>query len=86
MNIVIAGGTGFIGRELGKHFEKQNHQVKVLGRNKNNNPKVIIWDGESLGNWKNELKGTDVLINLTGKSGDCRYTEKNKKEIKKNYY
>jgi|TARA_B110000977_G_scaffold96261_1_gene127004 uncharacterized protein (TIGR01777 family) len=81
MNIVIAGGTGFIGRELGKHFEKQNHQVKVLGRNKNNNPKVIIWDGESLGNWKNELKGTDVLINLTGKSVDCRYTEKNKEEI-----
>ena len=81
MNIVIAGGTGFIGRELGKHFEKQNHQVKVLGRNKNNNPKVIIWDWKSVGNWKNELKGTDVLINLTGKSGDCRYTEKNKKEI-----
>ena len=81
MNIVIAGGTGFIGRELGKHFEKQNHQVKVLGRNKNNNPKVIIWDWKSVGNWKNELKGTDVLINLTGKSVDCRYTEKNKKEI-----
>jgi uncharacterized protein (TIGR01777 family) len=81
MNIVIAGGTGFIGRELVQHFEKQNHQVKILGRNNNNNPKVITWDGKSVGDWKHELKGTDVLINLTGKSVDCRYTEKNKKEI-----
>ena len=81
MNIVIAGGTGFIGRELVQHFEKQNYQVKILGRNKKNNPKVITWNGKTVGEWKNELKGTDVLINLIGKSVDCRYTEKNKKEI-----
>jgi len=81
MNILIAGGTGFIGRELVQHFEKQNHTVKVLGRNKKNSPKVITWDGKTVKNWRDDLKGTDVLINLTGKSVDCRYNEKNKKEI-----
>lgn len=34
-----------------------------------------------MGEWKNLLENADVLINLTGKSVDCRYTEKNKKEI-----
>ncbi|MGB1041656.1 MAG: TIGR01777 family oxidoreductase [Flavobacteriales bacterium] len=81
MNILIAGGTGFIGHELVQHFEKQNHTLKVLGRNKNNSSKVITWDGKTVGNWKDDLKGTDVLINLTGKSVDCRYNENNKKEI-----
>ena len=77
----IAGGTGFIGNELVPHFEKLNHEVLVLGRTKIDKPNYHQWDGKTLGEWKYELKGTDVLINLTGKSVDCRYTEKNKKEI-----
>ena len=81
MKIVIAGGTGFIGNELVPHFEKLNHEVLVLGRTKIDKPNYHQWDGKTLGEWKYELKGTDVLINLTGKSVDCRYTEKNKKEI-----
>ena len=81
MKIIIAGGTGFIGSELVQHFEKQNHQVIVLGRNNENKTNVITWDGKTVGDWKQELKGTDVLINLTGKSVDCRYTEQNKKVI-----
>ena len=81
MKIIIAGGSGFIGSELVQHFEKQNHQVVVLGRNKENKTNVITWDGKTVGDWKQELKGTDVLINLTGKSVDCRYTEQNKKVI-----
>lgn len=81
LQIVIAGGTGFIGSELVQHFEKQNHKVVVLGRSKVTKPNYFQWDGKTVGEWKQELKGTEVLINLTGKSVDCRYTEKNKKEI-----
>lgn len=81
MKITIAGGTGFIGDELVQYFEKQNHKVMVLGRTKINKPNYLQWDGKTVGDWKNDLRGTDVLINLTGKSVDCRYTEQNKKEI-----
>ena len=81
MKIIIAGGSGFIGKELVSFFEQKNHEVIVLGRNKTSNPKILTWDGKTVSEWKNYLKGTDVLINLTGKSVDCRYTEKNKREI-----
>jgi len=81
MKITIAGGTGFIGSELVSHFENKNYQVVVLGRTQVNKSNYFQWDGKSVGEWKNQLKGTDVLINLAGKSVDCRYTEENKKEI-----
>lgn len=80
MNILIAGGTGFLGRALNTFFEKQGHNVTVLTRNpiKTNE---IFWDAKAYGAWVKELESTDVLINLCGKSVDCRYTEENKKEI-----
>ena len=82
MKIVIAGGTGFIGKELNSHFTNNGEEVIILGRScDNSNPKEGKWDGKSLGDWVDKLKGTDVLINLTGKSVDCRYTEENKRLI-----
>ena len=81
MKIIIAGGTGFIGSELVQYLEKENHDVRVLGRRSVNKSNYLQWDGKTVGDWKEELKGTDVLINLTGKSVDCRYTEQNKREI-----
>lgn len=80
MNIIIAAGTGFLGKNLEQYFLTKNHEVKILTRN----PKLeneIFWDAKTLGNWKTELENADVLINLAGKSVDCRYNEKNKKEI-----
>ena len=80
MKIIIAGGSGFLGKNLEQFFLNQNHEVKILTRNPKQKNEVF-WDAKSLGNWKDELENSDVLINLTGKSVDCRYTEKNKKEI-----
>lgn len=80
MKIIIAAGTGFLGKNLEQYFINKNHEVKILTRN----PKranEIFWDGKTLGNWKNELENAAILINLAGKSVDCRYNEKNKKEI-----
>lgn len=80
MKIIIAAGTGFLGKNLEQYFLNKNHEVKILTRN----PKLeneIFWDAKTLGIWKNELENADVLINLAGKSVDCRYNENNKKEI-----
>lgn len=80
MKIIIAGGSGFLGKALEKYFSDANHQVFVLSRKplKKND---IYWDARSFGEWTNKLENTDVLINLTGKSVDCRYTDQNKGEI-----
>ena len=43
--------------------------------------RFIYWDGKSDGSWQREIDGAEAVINLAGKSVDCRYTERNKKEI-----
>ena len=80
MKIIIAGGTGFLGENLEQFFLNKNYEVKILTRNPKRNNE-ISWDSKTVGTWKNELENADILINLTGKSVDCRYNEKNKKEI-----
>jgi NAD dependent epimerase/dehydratase family enzyme len=41
----------------------------------------VKWDGKTTGEWTNEMNGADLVINLAGKSVNCRYNKKNKKEI-----
>ncbi len=78
--IIIAGGTGFLGQALESYFSLQGFELFILTRNPQNDNQVE-WDGQSLGNWVSCLEDADVLINLSGKSVDCRYTKKNKQEI-----
>lgn len=80
MKIIIAAGTGFLGKNLEKYFSEKGNQVYILTRNPKRKNE-FLWDAETLGEWKNLLEDSDVLINLAGKSVDCRYTEKNKREI-----
>lgn len=80
MKIVIAGGTGFLGKALRKYFIEKGNEVLVLTR-KPIEPNQIHWDAINIGDWTKALEHTDVLINLTGKCVDCRYTEENKKAI-----
>jgi len=80
MKIIIAGGTGFLGENLEKYFTEKGDQVFILTR-KPKRKNEIYWNASELGEWQNILDGSDVLINLTGKSVDCRYHDKNKKEI-----
>lgn len=85
MKIVIAGGTGYLGRLLTSHFKKdQKNQVFILSRQQHVNLKNVYylqWNGKDEGYWTTSLENTDVLINLTGKSVNCRYTKENKEEI-----
>lgn len=78
--IIIAGGSGFLGQVLENHFSKKSYHIKILTRNpiKENQ---ILWDAKTIGNWVSELENSEAIINLTGKSVDCRYTEQNKKLI-----
>ena len=95
--IILAGGSGFIGQALCNYFGKDNRIViigrQIPGTTNNsfgkNNllPEVLVntryvqWDGKSRGEWTNEIDGADMVINLAGKSVNCRYSKKNKKEI-----
>ena len=84
MKIIIAGGTGFICTFLADYFVKSNNQVVILSRQQHlpkKNITYLQWDGKTLQDWALEIDGADVLINLAGKSVNCRYTEKNKREI-----
>ena len=80
MKILIAGGTGFLGAAMEHYFTDQGHTVDILTRSPQRRNE-LQWDGKSMGEWTSTLKDTDVLINLAGKSVDCRYTESNRKEI-----
>ena len=82
--IIIAGGSGFLGNILAEHFVGQGYEVLILSRKKQLNKgdiRYVTWDAKSMGTWKEEMESADVLINLTGKSVDCRYTETNKRLI-----
>lgn len=82
--IVIAAGTGFLGQVLVDHFKDKVSEIVVLTRGnarKEKNIRYVNWDASTLTGWENELEGAEVLINLAGKSVDCRYTEHNKNEI-----
>ena len=82
--IIIPGGAGFIGTYVANFFRKKTHDVIILTRGKakiENGITYLNWDGKSFGNWTKELEGAEMVLNLAGKSVDCRYNEKNKKEI-----
>jgi uncharacterized protein (TIGR01777 family) len=80
---VIPGGSGQVGTILGRHLHAQGHHVTVLARKTVTVPlQVIVWDGTSLGDWAASLDGADLLINLSGRSVNCRYTAKNRAEIR----
>ena len=82
MRIVIPGGSGQVGTVLARAFTDQGHDVVVLSRRAHQQPwRVASWNGINLGDWKKEIDGCDVVINLAGRSVNCRYTVANRREI-----
>ena len=82
MKIVIPGGTGQVGTVLARAFHEDGHEVAVLSRRGAKLPwRVVKWDTETLGEWASEIDGADVVINLAGRSVNCRYNENNRTEM-----
>ena len=82
--IVLAGGSGFIGNGIIKYFGVTDYDFVVLTRQPQSRTygvKEVYWDAKTLGPWTEELENAEALINLTGKSVNCRYTAANKQEI-----
>ncbi len=82
MKIVIPGGSGQVGNLLARAFVADGHEVVVLSRRPEPAPwRVVSWDGRSLGPWTAEIDGADVVVNLAGRSVNCRYNDENRREI-----
>ncbi len=82
--IVLAGGTGQIGKALAEFYKNKAQEIIILSRTAKpdkGNTKTIVWDGATQGTWTKALEGADMLINLTGKNVNCRYNEQNTTEI-----
>ena len=73
--VVIAGGTGFIGQYFEKQFHSMGYDVLVISRSNEH----INWHNK--GEIKEALEGAELLVNLAGKSVNCRYNASNKLEI-----
>jgi hypothetical protein len=91
MKVVIAGGSGQLGRMLARHFTSAGHAVVVLARTPKGNAqgwRTVAWDAGAARSaagpasaWAAEVDGAEVVINLAGRSVDCRYSQANRREI-----
>jgi uncharacterized protein (TIGR01777 family) len=77
--IVLAGGSGFIGRALARGLLVRGYEVVVLTRAPRENAafREIEWDGAHVGEWIQHLNGADAVVNLTGKNINCPHTPDN---------
>jgi uncharacterized protein len=82
MKVVIAGGSGQVGTVLARAWHAHTHEVVVLSRQPKTCPwRTVAWDGATADAWVGEIDGSDVVINLAGRSVNCRYTRNNRQEI-----
>jgi len=82
--VLLAGGSGFVGQALTPALLSRNYEVVILTRQpspRKDGATEIQWDGQNAGEWAGLLEGAEAVINLTGKSVNCRPTPENKREI-----
>lgn len=83
--IILAGGAGFMGQSLARYFRKEtDYKVVILSRQERteeNGISYLKWDGKTVGKWQEALEGALMLINLAGRTVNCRYNEENKRQI-----
>lgn len=85
MKVVIAGGRGYLGQILAERLTQRGADVVVLTRDPDGSTewRQAGWDGKTLGSWTDDLQDANVLVNLSGRSVNCRYNHRNQQEILK---
>ncbi|WP_075090814.1 NAD-dependent epimerase/dehydratase family protein [Haloferula sp. BvORR071] len=82
--IVIFAANGFMGRYLARHYQRQGREVVCVARHRegwSGDGMFLEWDGRTEGPWALALEGAERVINLAGRSVNCRYDERNRREI-----
>jgi uncharacterized protein len=80
--VVLAGGSGFLGRALSAELGRAGYEVLVLTRKgRRGRAGRAVWDGRTAGDWARLLEGAEAVVNLAGRSVNCRYTRRNRREI-----
>jgi uncharacterized protein (TIGR01777 family) len=82
-HIILAGGSGFLGQRVAAYLRPRNWEPIVLTRSPDASARFteIAWDAKHCGAWTEALDGADAVINFTGRSVNCRYTPRNRREI-----
>lgn len=82
--VVIIGANGFLGRYLCRHFARNGREVVAIARRRkgwSGDGMFLEWDGKTTGSWAYALEGAELVINLAGRSVNCRYNPGNREEI-----
>jgi uncharacterized protein (TIGR01777 family) len=83
-HIVLAGGSGFLGQSLARRFLRHNYEVVVLARSPSKHHtriKEVHWDGKNLGEWAVQIAKAEAVVNLAGRTVNCRYHASNRRDI-----
>jgi uncharacterized protein len=83
-HIVLAGGSGFIGQSLSPFLLSKNYEVTVLTRAESHHRgavRSVHWNGKTLDDWLEFVNGAVAVVNLTGRSINCRHTPEHRREI-----
>jgi len=84
MNVLVVGGTGYLGRHLARSFLEDRHEVFILTRGAKEvaGTRLIRWDGKSIHGWGHRIEEMDLVIHLAGKSlGTWPWTRSRKQEF-----
>jgi uncharacterized protein (TIGR01777 family) len=82
--IVLPGGSGFIGQSLSRFLLSKNYEVIALTRAESNHRgavRYVHWDGKTVADWLEFVNGALAVVNLTGRSINCRHTLDHRREI-----
>ena len=82
--LILPGGAGFLGQLLADWFTERGWNVVILTRRPaSDRPGIhyLQWDGETLGPWTDELEGAEAVVNLAGRSVNCRYHYRNRRTM-----
>lgn len=77
--LIITGGSGFLGSVITAYFGERFEEIVLLSRKRKpaiNNIRTVLWDAVTFSGWEQEFERADVVINMAGRSVDCRYNKK----------